>query len=318
MNPDVWLSKRQVLLQLGMNANHFDHLVAEQVLSVCWNESKTRCWVKESSLSSLLEGEHYVLCRSCGAKQSEISPKHLMFCSKMTLPQYLTLYPQASSQSVLSRTHRQRSEDVKKSQSIKMLRYFQSDEGQALKQTLSESYEITPARSHAISEMVTRNKGEKFRKLISRQSSERWSDPQFREKRKARLSHIDLPASIAHARTFLTKSLSQPHRRLKEALIARGLGNFTSEYALGRYRLDEAWVTEKLAIEVQGCYWHNCPTCAGGKSLLNVTRDSEKQSYLTKEGWRLFLVWEHEIKDDLNKCVDNVVAWAGGADVGSR
>lgn len=64
----------------------------------------------------------------------------------------------------------------------------------------------------------------------------------------------------------------------------------------------------KLAVFIDGCYWHGCPehyvppkTNAGywsGKVLRNVTRDRDTDRRLRDAGWTVLRFWEHESPDD--------------------
>jgi hypothetical protein len=58
-----------------------------------------------------------------------------------------------------------------------------------------------------------------------------------------------------------------------------------------KIEVDFAFVKDKLAIEIQGDYWHNL--------LPTIERDIEKKELLTKFGWKLICVWEHEINEAL-------------------
>ena len=68
----------------------------------------------------------------------------------------------------------------------------------------------------------------------------------------------------------------------------------------------------KLVICVHGCFWHQHIECKDGhvpKSRLNywkpklqrnVQRHFEHEKELTSQGWDILVVWECEIKSDLN------------------
>lgn len=65
----------------------------------------------------------------------------------------------------------------------------------------------------------------------------------------------------------------------------------------GAGEVDLAFPELKVAIEVQGCYWHGCLACGytqpGNKGQRE--RDSIKASKLKALGWILLTIWEHEI-----------------------
>lgn len=63
----------------------------------------------------------------------------------------------------------------------------------------------------------------------------------------------------------------------------------------------------KVAIFLHGCFWHGCKRCYkkpkhnrifwGQKITANKLRDKKNSVLLKSEGWTVFTIWEHEIKD---------------------
>lgn len=78
---------------------------------------------------------------------------------------------------------------------------------------------------------------------------------------------------------------------------------------------------EKLAVFVDGCYWHGCPKCGHipktrtefwkAKIERNKERDRKNNKELKKIGIRPLRIWEHELKKHktetvikkINKCL---------------
>ena len=70
----------------------------------------------------------------------------------------------------------------------------------------------------------------------------------------------------------------------------------------------------KVAVFVDGCFWHKCPKCFKNpvsnqkfwKSKItgNVMRDRKITKMLTRKGWAVLRFWEHDLKKEhsLNKC----------------
>lgn len=82
-------------------------------------------------------------------------------------------------------------------------------------------------------------------------------------------------------------------------------------------RPDIAFLKKRLAIFINGCFWHRCPTCKNPfpkthkkfwieKFKANKARDKKKIALLRKNGWRVFVVWEHEIKRDLLRAAKKI------------
>ena len=70
-----------------------------------------------------------------------------------------------------------------------------------------------------------------------------------------------------------------------------------------RRRADLAFVSAKVAVFVDGCFWHGCPAHATwpkanadwwrDKILTNMRRDRDTDSFLKKGGWVVLRFWEH-------------------------
>lgn len=97
-----------------------------------------------------------------------------------------------------------------------------------------------------------------------------------------------------------------PEVALRRALHARGL-RFRVGYpvpGMSRRSIDIAFTRLKVAVFVDGCFWHRCPEHAtdpkansdywAPKLQRNVERDRETVSALVEAGWLVIRVWEHE------------------------
>jgi DNA mismatch endonuclease (patch repair protein) len=73
-------------------------------------------------------------------------------------------------------------------------------------------------------------------------------------------------------------------------------------------RPDFAFPRFKLAIFVNGCFWHGCPKCYvrpktnsqywTQKVGRNIARDRKNSRLLRAEGWSVMHIWEHSLKSD--------------------
>jgi len=85
-----------------------------------------------------------------------------------------------------------------------------------------------------------------------------------------------------------------------------------------RARPDIAFPRAKVAIFVDGCFWHSCPIHATrpranrewweAKLAANVERDRRHDRELEAAGWTVFHVWEHEDPIDAADRIGDVVA----------
>lgn len=81
-------------------------------------------------------------------------------------------------------------------------------------------------------------------------------------------------------------------------------------------RPDVAFTRWKVAVFVDGCFWHGCPSCYrppasnadfwSDKLIRNRTRDAEVTSGLETQGWTVVRLWEHEVRRDPAHCADRV------------
>lgn len=71
---------------------------------------------------------------------------------------------------------------------------------------------------------------------------------------------------------------------------------------------DFVFPKQRLAIFVDGCFWHGCPKCCRipqtnteywtSKIERNKSRDKTIVKILANKGWKVKRIWEHELKSD--------------------
>ncbi|MEU4820495.1 very short patch repair endonuclease [Actinomadura sp. NPDC023710] len=110
---------------------------------------------------------------------------------------------------------------------------------------------------------------------------------------------------------------TKPELALRRALHARGLRYRVSVRPLPEVRrtADLVFPKAKVAVFVDGCFWHSCPQHRTRPAInaefwakkLEGTqrRDAETDQLLAEAGWSVIRVWEHE---DLVDAVTRVTA----------
>jgi DNA mismatch endonuclease, patch repair protein len=98
-----------------------------------------------------------------------------------------------------------------------------------------------------------------------------------------------------------------PELKLRKALFA---GGYRYRIHYGRYKIDIAFPSRKLAIFVDGCFWHGCPEHSHipksnqlywlPKLQRNMERDKVTTEHLKINGWQVLRFWEHEVIDGKN------------------
>lgn len=93
---------------------------------------------------------------------------------------------------------------------------------------------------------------------------------------------------------------------IRRRLHARGF-RYRVDYAVVpglRRRADIAFTRARVAVFIDGCFWHGCPEHRtypkanrewwGAKLAGNVDRDRQTDQRLREAGWRVVRIWEHE------------------------
>lgn len=108
-----------------------------------------------------------------------------------------------------------------------------------------------------------------------------------------------------------------PEMRVRRLAHAAGLRYRVDARPLTeeRFRADLVFAGPKLAVFIDGCYWHGCPehyrparTNAEfwrAKIAANKARDQRVDALLAASGWMVVRAWEHE---DPVEIVDRVLA----------
>lgn len=107
---------------------------------------------------------------------------------------------------------------------------------------------------------------------------------------------------------------TKPEIQLRKLLWSSGL----------RYRLknklpgkpDLVFPSKKLAIFVDGCFWHQCPSHFkmpatrtdfwDKKIKFNIARDKVVNAQLQELGWTVLRFWEHEVKQTSDKVIKTI------------
>jgi DNA mismatch endonuclease (patch repair protein) len=113
---------------------------------------------------------------------------------------------------------------------------------------------------------------------------------------------------------------TRPELALRSELHRRGLRyRIDSEPVKGlRCRADIVFRRQKVAVFVDGCFWHGCPEHGtspktnasywSAKIARNVERDQLNEAKLSEAGWVVIRVWEHEPPTDAASRIARVLA----------
>lgn len=254
-----------------------------------------RILIEENNILKLSKGDDYVECPHCLKKFSCVTSKHFKKCGNMGHQN--NLYSKK-----YIKNH-EKTEDQKRHQSTVLKERFKTPKGGVTKKIIgdaSKKFNADPEfKKKKIMKSIEVNNRPEIKINQSLKSLKRWADPMFKEKMKTYVKeNIEaLKKSAKNARSYLKKQ-SNLHIGYKETMLKNNLKGFISEYPYGPYSIDEADPLAKIAIEVDGCYWHGCVTCDfTGDTRIQKT-DLKKTAYLKNRGWIIFRIKEHEIKRD--------------------
>jgi DNA mismatch endonuclease (patch repair protein) len=111
---------------------------------------------------------------------------------------------------------------------------------------------------------------------------------------------------------------TSPEMTLRRSLRENGASGYRLQWRVPG-RPDIAYPGKKVAIFVNGCFWHRCPYCDLpppknntdfwiNKFERNKARDEEKREILESNGWIVLTIWECSIKSDLKSVTDTVLS----------
>lgn len=106
-----------------------------------------------------------------------------------------------------------------------------------------------------------------------------------------------------------------PEIVLRKRLYSCGIRGYRIHYSLPG-KPDIVFIKRKIAIFVDGCFWHKCPECFQEpetrkefwmtKIHSNIERDEKINLQLRNEGWRVIRIWEHEIRKAPDRVVQRI------------
>lgn len=95
--------------------------------------------------------------------------------------------------------------------------------------------------------------------------------------------------------------------RVEERLVAEGITGWEKHPEDVPGKPDFYFRYDRLAVFVDGCFWHACPKCARRTPTTradfwrvkideNRRRDNRTRRHLREQGYHVMRIWEHDIK----------------------
>lgn len=87
-----------------------------------------------------------------------------------------------------------------------------------------------------------------------------------------------------------------------ERILLRALQDYglipTCQYVIGEYRVDFAFLEDKLVVEADGAAWHSKPA--------QKLRDAKREKFIRERGWRVLRFTGAQIFQDAYYCARQV------------
>jgi len=109
---------------------------------------------------------------------------------------------------------------------------------------------------------------------------------------------------------------TEPELTLRRLLREAGFPGYRLHWKVSG-RPDIAYPGRRVAIFVNGCFWHRCPHCQPAepkshsefwrrKFQLNQERDERKRKELEEAGWTVLTVWECRLRQAADEVIDSL------------
>jgi DNA mismatch endonuclease, patch repair protein len=110
---------------------------------------------------------------------------------------------------------------------------------------------------------------------------------------------------------------TSPELTLRRELWKAGIKGYRLHWSKVPGRPDIVFSARRVAIFVNGCFWHRCPYCHHDlpkthrafwqeKFSKNIARDERNRQLLENDGWKVLTIWECEIKKDIRRLILNI------------
>jgi DNA mismatch endonuclease (patch repair protein) len=142
-----------------------------------------------------------------------------------------------------------------------------------------------------------------------------------------RMSDIWSQSKRSQVMSKIRGSDTRPEILLRKALFRLGYRFRANSSALPG-RPDIVFVKRRIAVFVQGCFWHGCPIHYSApeqnaefwkrKLQMNRSRDERSFRALRASGWKVVLVWEHDVEKRLGPSVSRIARVLGSPSTPKR
>lgn len=105
--------------------------------------------------------------------------------------------------------------------------------------------------------------------------------------------------------------------RFRALLVRVGVRGWTMQTKGIRGKPDFYFPDRRVAVFLDGCFWHGCPTCGHLPSVnrlfwkakieRNQQRDRDTNEHLRQAGIKAVRFWEHDLRDSRAECIKKLL-----------
>lgn len=125
---------------------------------------------------------------------------------------------------------------------------------------------------------------------------------------------IPIKASTSKVMSANKAKDTSPELALRKKLWSSGIRGYRLHWKQAAGRPDVCFPGWKIAIFVNGCFWHRCPHCRppfprsnqefwSNKFAKNLERDDRKVQLLENNAWKVIVLWECQVKSNIDDCI---------------
>lgn len=126
-----------------------------------------------------------------------------------------------------------------------------------------------------------------------------------------------IPPHVSKSMRSNKSSGTKPELLFSKSLWSIGVRGYRKNYKKLKGKPDICFPKHKIAVFINGCFWHRCPKCNLNipktntefwekKFNDNVKRDANNIKTLKKLGYKVIVVWECQIKNNIDREVKRV------------